>query len=105
MIRIDTPDGRRAWAFLAVLGGCIVMTVFAALALYWNRANPGFTFWNGLAAHAHILVGLTGLIAMFVKRSLSVTRDGVRIDDKAGDGAQQAADAAQDVADELKGGG
>lgn len=79
---ITTPDGRRAWAFLAILGGCVTMTIFAAVGVYIVRKDAGLSFWLALAAHAQIALGLTAFTALFVKRSISVTKDGVSIEDK-----------------------
>jgi zinc transporter ZupT len=80
-VNINTADGRRAAAFIAILGGCIVMTVFAAIGVYLVSGNAALSFWLAIAAHAQILIGMTGLIALFVKRSFKVTRDGVEITD------------------------
>lgn len=82
---ILTPDGRRAWAFAAILGGCIVMTLFAAVGVYLVSGNAGLSFWLALAAHAQILVGMTLLGALFVKRQIKVGRDGAEITDLPGD--------------------
>lgn len=76
-------DGRRAYAFAAILGGCVVMTVFAAVGVYLVSGNAGLSFWLALAAHVQILVGLTLLGALFVRRSFKVGRDGVEITDNA----------------------
>lgn len=77
-----TPDGRRATAFLAILGGSIVMTIFAAVGVYIVRKDAGLSFWLALAAHAQIALGLTAFTALFVKRSISAGRDGVKIEDQ-----------------------
>lgn len=79
---ILTPDGRRAWAFLALLGGCAIMTVFAAVGVYIVRKDVGLSFWLAIAAHVQIMLGLTGFTALFVKRSISAGKDGVKIEDK-----------------------
>lgn len=76
-----TSDGRRAWAFLAMLLGCGLMTALAAVAMYLVRGDVGLVFWLGLAAHVQVLVALTGFTAMFVKRDLEATKDGVKIKD------------------------
>lgn len=81
MIDLKTPDGRRAAAFAAILGGCVTMTLFAAFGVYIVRKDAGLSFWLALAAHAQIALGLTAFTALFVKRSLSVTKDGVSITD------------------------
>jgi zinc transporter ZupT len=79
---IMTADGRRAWAFAALVGGAMTFTLFAAFGVYQLRNVPNFTFWLALAAHAQVFVVLTGLAALLIKRTVSLTRDGVRIDDK-----------------------
>jgi hypothetical protein len=99
---LTSADGRRAWAFAAIMGCCVVMTLFAAVGVYIVSGNAGLSFWLALAAHAQIMVGLTGLIALFVKRSISVTRDGISVTD-AGEAAEQVAEAATDKAAEIKG--
>lgn len=78
-----TQDGRRAVAFLAVLGGCIIMTLFAAVAVWLVSGNVAYSFYLGLAAHAQILLGLGVFGAQFVKRSIKVGKDGVSITDDA----------------------
>ncbi len=79
---ILTPDGRRAWAFLALLGGGIVMTVFAAIGVYIVRKDSGLSFWLAMAAHVHILVSMTGFGALLYKRTIKAGRDGVEISDQ-----------------------
>lgn len=66
-----TGDGRRAWAFLALLGASGVMTGFAAFAMWLVRANPTYVLWLGFAAHVQLFVCITGFMAMFVKRDVS----------------------------------
>lgn len=78
-----TPEGRRAAAFAAILGGCAVMTIYVSVVLYIVRGDAKLAFWLGLAAHAQIFVGITGLIALFVKRSVKVGREGIEITDSA----------------------
>ena len=80
---ILTPDGRRAWAFLALLGGSIVMTVFAAIGVYIVRKDSGLSFWLAMAAHVQIIVGMTGFGALLYKRTIKAGRDGVEISDQA----------------------
>jgi hypothetical protein len=79
---ILTPDGRRAWAFLALLGGSIVMTVFAAAGVYIVRKDSGLSFWLAMAAHVQIIVGMTGFGALLYKRTIKAGRDGVEISDQ-----------------------
>jgi len=80
---LTTPDGRRAWAFAAIMGGCVVMTLFAAVGVYLVRGDAHLSFYLALAAHAQILVGMTALSAQFVKRTLKAGRDGIEISDNA----------------------
>jgi hypothetical protein len=75
-------DGRRAWAFLSMLLGCGIMTAFAAAALLLVREDSSYVFWLGIAAHVQVLVALTGFTAMFIKRDISVSKDGASIKDK-----------------------
>lgn len=101
---ILTPDGRRAWAFAAIVGGCITFTGFAAVGVWLSRGHANHSFWLALAAHGQVLVGLTCIGALLVKRTIKAGRDGIEITDDtaAAAGAQAATDAAQHVADELK---
>lgn len=74
-------DGRRAWAFLALLGASGVMTGFAAVVLYLVSADAGLTFWLGIAAHLQIAICITGFMAMFVKREVKAGKDGISVRD------------------------
>ena len=78
-----TSNGRRAAAFGALLGGSIVMTIFAAVGVWLVSGNAKYSFYLALAAHAQIMLGLTAFTALFVKRSLTVGKDGVSITDHA----------------------
>lgn len=78
---IETSDGRRAWAFGAMVGGCIIFTAFAAVGVYLVRASAGLSFWLALAAHGQVLIGMTGLAALLVKRSVKISKDGAEITD------------------------
>jgi len=80
---INTDDGRRAFSFLAICGGCIVFTIFIFITLWLLRDSPGFVFWLALAAHAQILLGMSALGWALGRRMLfSVTRNGATVDDK-----------------------
>ena len=78
---LTSPDGRRAFAFAAIMGGCVVMTLFAAVGVYLVRGDSQLSFYLALAAHAQILVGMTALSAQFVKRTLKAGKDGIEISD------------------------
>ena len=80
---ISTHDGRRAWAFLAIMGGAMVFSLFIWIALYLLRAHEGFIFYLAAAAHVQVLVGMTALgWAMGRRLVVSATKDGVNLDDK-----------------------
>lgn len=80
---ITTHDGRRAWAFAAIVGGCVVFTIFAAVGVWLVSGHAEYAFYLALAAHAQIIVGMTALAALFVKRTIKAGRDGVEISDNA----------------------
>ena len=82
MIDLFTHDGRRAAAFAALLGGCGIMTIFAAVGVYLVSGNADYSFYLALAAHAQIMLGLTAFTALFVKRNLTLGKDGVSITDQ-----------------------
>lgn len=81
MIDIGTPEGRRAGAFAAILGGCITMTVFAAVGVYIVSGNARYSFYLALAAHLQVLIGLTAFSAQLIKRTIRAGRDGFEIRD------------------------
>lgn len=80
---IETPSGRRAYAFAAIMGGCVVFTLFAAVGVWLVSGNARYSFYLALAAHAQILVGMTALAAQFVKRTIKAGKDGIEISDSA----------------------
>ena len=80
---IETHDGRRSFAFLAILGGCVVMSLFAAVGVYLVSGDVKLSFWLAIAAHVQILVGMTALgWAMGRRMQVSAGKDGVQIDDR-----------------------
>ena len=74
-------DGRRAYAFAAIMGGCVIFTLFAAVGVWLVSGNARYSFYLALAAHAQILVGMTALAAQFVKRTIKAGKDGIEISD------------------------
>ena len=83
---ITTPDGRRAWAFAAIVGGCMIFTAIIIWSVWMIRAHAGFVFYLALAAHVQVLVGMTALGWALGRRLLArASRDGVEIDDKGQD--------------------
>jgi hypothetical protein len=84
-MNLSTPDARRAAAFAAIIAGCGIMTGFAAVGVYLVRANAGLSFWLALAAHGQVLIGLSCLGALLVRRTIKATRDGLEISDTGSD--------------------
>ena len=83
---IETPEGRRAFAFFAILGGCVVMSLFAAVGVYLVSGDVKLSFWLAIAAHVQILVGMTALGWAMGRRMLAeVSKDGVKINDGGGE--------------------
>lgn len=80
---IETHDGRRAWAFLAICGGAMAFSLLIWIALYILRDQAGFVFWLAMAAHVQVLVGMTALgWAMGRRVLINVSRDGASVDDR-----------------------
>ena len=98
---IETPDGRRYWAFLAILGGCFVFTAFAAVGVYIVSGNATYSLYLALAAHLQLFVGM-GAFSFVLGRRMRAKggKDGFEFDDSP-DPAQFVADKAQDAADEV----
>lgn len=83
---IETHEGRRAFAFFAILGGCVVMSLFAAVGVYLVSGDVKLSFWLAIAAHVQILVGMTALGWAMGRRMLAeVSKDGVKINDGGGE--------------------
>ena len=83
---IMSPDGRRAWAFAAICGGCMVFTLFAAIGVYILRNDAKLAFWLALAAHLQILVGMTALGWVLGRRmQIEAGKDGAKINDHGGE--------------------
>ena len=79
---INTPDGRRAAAFLAIMGGAMVFSLFIWVALYLLRDHAGFIFYLAIGAHVQVLIGMTALgWAMGRRLLVNANRDGVTIND------------------------
>jgi hypothetical protein len=83
---IETPEGRRAFAFFAILGGCVVMTLFAAAGVYLVSGDVKLSFWLALAAHVQILVGMTAMgWAMGRRMQIDIGKDGAKLNDQGGE--------------------
>lgn len=82
LLTILTPDGRRAWAFAAICGGCAVFTLFAAVGVWLVSSNQLYTLILALAAHLQIVIGMTALAWTLGRRmTIEVTRDGAKLQD------------------------
>lgn len=80
---IMTEDGRKAWAFLGIVGGCMIFTVFAAVGVYLVQGNPGLSFWLALAAHVQVFLGMGALGWVLGRRmSSEISQDGAKFDDR-----------------------
>ena len=80
------PEGRKGLAWLFIFGASVVMTLYAAAALYLVRTQAGLVFWLGMAAHVHILLNMWIFGAQFVRRTFKAGKDGVEIGDQPGGG-------------------
>ena len=80
---IMCPDGRRAWAFVALFGAGIVATaiIFFVLWRLQNESDP--LFWLAVLANGHVFVVVSSFGWVLGRRMLAnVTRDGVTVDDR-----------------------
>lgn len=79
---IATPEGRRYWAFLVILGGCFIFTMFAAVGVYLVKGNAYYSLILALAAHAQLFVGM-GAFSFVLGRRMRFRggKDGVEFDD------------------------
>jgi hypothetical protein len=77
----DRVDDRRDWALYTVVASGALMIVFATLALFFVKSHANYTFYLGLAAMVNLMVVITGLLGLLVKRSLVVSRTGIEITD------------------------
>lgn len=83
---IMSPDGRRAWAFTAIVGGAMVFSALIWVALYMVRDHPHFVFYLALAAHGQVFVGMTALGWVLGRRmQADVSKDGLKLDDQGGE--------------------
>ena len=102
---IMTTAGRRAWSFAAIVGGCAIFTIFAAVGVWLVRNHATFAFWLAIAAHVQILVGMTAF-GWTLGRRVAFTggKGGVTLTDHGiQEAVDQAAEAAVDEAEAIKG--
>lgn len=99
---ILSPDGRQAWAFAAICGGCFVFTLFAAVGVWLVSGNPRYSLILALCAHLQLLVGMSAFGFVLGRRmSFEAGKDGAKLNDTAA-AAQDVADAAQQEATHIK---
>jgi hypothetical protein len=79
---INDPDGRRYWAFLVILGGCFIFTLFAAVGVWLVSGNAYYSLILALAAHAQLFVGM-GAFSFVLGRRMRFKggKDGLEFDD------------------------
>jgi hypothetical protein len=79
---IIDPEGRRYWAFLVILGGCFIFTIFAAIGVWLVSGNAYYSLILALAAHAQLFVGM-GAFSFVLGRRMRFKggKDGVEFDD------------------------
>ena len=79
-----TADHRRAWAFAAILGGCIVFTGFAAVGVWLVSGNAYYSLILALAAHLQLLIGMSAFGFVLGRRmSVEANKGGFGIKDAA----------------------
>jgi hypothetical protein len=79
-----TPEGRRGWAVILAWGCAIVESVFVAVAIYLNRTHPMLVFWLGCSAQFIVVIVMTAITGLLVKRDIggSLTKDGATFNAK-----------------------
>ena len=79
---IATHDGRRAWAFLAITGGCMVQTLHLFWITWLLQGQAEYLFYMAVGLIFLLFVGFTALGWQMGRRLVaSASRDGVSIDD------------------------
>jgi len=76
-----TSDGRKAWAFIALMGASVVFTLMASWAYWHVRRDIQSTFYLGLAAHLQLFAVIAVFGAQFVKRTIKASTTGIEISD------------------------
>jgi hypothetical protein len=82
---LETFAGRRFWAFLTLVVGCFIFTIFAAVGVYLVSGNAYYTLILALAAHAQLFVGMGSFSFVLGRRMrFKAGRDGMDLDDSSG---------------------
>lgn len=80
---IETHDGRRAFAFLAILGGCMVQTLYVSVVTYLLRGHAEYLFWLAMAGNVLLVIGMTAMgWAMGRRLQIDASKDGVKLSDQ-----------------------
>jgi len=74
-------DRRKDIALYVVIGGSIFMSMYAVAALWFVKIHPQYVFWLGALAMAQIMLVFTGIMALLVKRTLSISKSSLSISD------------------------
>lgn len=77
----DASDRRKTWALWILLGGGLVMSLYATYALYLVQSVAHYAFYLGLAAMGNIFMIFSGLAGLLVKRSLNIGKSGIVLED------------------------
>jgi hypothetical protein len=80
---ISTHDGRRAWAFLAIMGGAMVFTAIIIWLICLLKGNADYLANIAYLANGQVFIGMSALGWAMGRRLLaSASKDGITIDDK-----------------------
>jgi hypothetical protein len=75
-------DGRRAWAFMAIVGGCMVQTLHLFWITWLLQTHAQYLFYMAVGLIFLLFVGFTALGWQMGRRmQLEGTRDGFKIND------------------------
>lgn len=77
---LASAELRRNWALWIITGGGMAMSVYAAVALFLIKEDS-YIFYLALAAMVNIFVLFGGIASLLVKRTLSITKSGVSMQD------------------------
>lgn len=96
----DSYDVRRYLAIFFMAGGSMVMTLLVAIIIFFLQTYAVYLFWIAIALI--ILIGLqqTGFIGLIVKRSISISKENISIND--GEEIKAQAQAIKEQAQEIK---
>lgn len=82
VVSTEREDRRRDRALWMLFGGAMTMTALSLLSLIAVRNNATHAFWLGMAAHAQVVIVLSAIGGLLVKRKLELSREGLKLDDR-----------------------